>query len=53
MFTDTPVIKLLADRPAIRAVDTYENLGNPPMVDPRLYFDFHAIAEDFLMGLEG
>jgi hypothetical protein len=53
MFTDTPVIKLLANRPAIRAVDAYKNLGNPPMVDPRLHLDLHAIVEDFLMGVEG
>ncbi|MNG23337.1 hypothetical protein D3C84_1079280 [compost metagenome] len=53
MFPDTPVIKFLADRPTIRAVDAYENLGNPSVVDPSLHLDVHAIVEDFLMGVEG
>ncbi|MNG41068.1 hypothetical protein D3C84_1300080 [compost metagenome] len=53
MLTGVPVMKLLANRPAIGVVDAYKYLGNSLMTDPCLHLDVHAIAEYLFMYMEG
>jgi hypothetical protein len=53
MLTGVPVMRLLANRPAMGAVDANKYLGNPLMADPCLHLNVQAIAEYLFMRMEG